>query len=143
MDVAILRDYTYVSRRVHMSRRTDKLSWTHHRLVAKLPPDKQRHWLELAANHPERISVKCLRKSISADRLVSMEELGTPTGDRAITTHIPPIHRLSQWWESSGGRDWLREQPVAELHAMLLDFKPLIDIVKALKSEFEMRPEGR
>jgi hypothetical protein len=142
LDVAILRDYAYVSRHVHMSRRTDKLSWTHHRLVAKLPPEKQRHWLELAAKHPERISVKRLRKSINADRLVSIEELTTLPGNRAIITHIPPINRLGQWWNSSGGRDWLRSQSNAELHAMLLDFKPIVDIVKALKSEFEMRPKG-
>ena len=54
-----------------------------------------------------------------------------------------PISNLCLWWRENGGRDWLREHSAAELHAMLLDFKPLIDIVKALKSEFEMRPEGR
>ena len=96
----------------------------------------------MAAKHPERISVKRLRKSINADRLVSIEELTTLPGNRAIITHIPPINRLGQWWNSSGGRDWLRSQSNAELHAMLLDFKPIVDIVKALKSEFEMRPEG-
>ena len=140
LDVALLRDYAYVSRRVHLSRRTDKLSWTHHRLVAKLPPEKQKYWLELAANHAEHISVKRLRKSICADRLVSLEELKMPAGDRAIITHIPPINRLTLWWEDAGGRDWLRTRSKAQLRNMLVDFKPAIDIVNALHSEFEMRP---
>lgn len=140
MDAPLLRDYAYVSRHVHLSRRTDKLSWTHHRLVAKLPPEKQKYWLELAANHAEHISVKRLRKSICVDRLVSLEELKTPAGDRAIITHIPPINRLTLWWEDAGGRDWLRTRSKVQLRNMLVDFKPAIDIVNALHSEFEMRP---
>lgn len=44
-----------VSRKVNLSLRNDILSWGHHRAVAKLSAEKQKHWIDLAANHPERI----------------------------------------------------------------------------------------
>jgi hypothetical protein len=43
-----LKDYAWVAGNVHISVRTEGLSWSHHREVAKLPPDKQAEWLALA-----------------------------------------------------------------------------------------------
>lgn len=141
IDVAILRNYAYVSRKVTLSLRNDKVSWEHHRAVAKLPAEKQKHWIDLAANQTERISYRRLRTSINADRLVSVEELTTPPCDRAIITHIPPINRLTLWWEETGGRDWLRTRSKPQLRNMLVDFGKVIEIIKALQSEYQMRPD--
>ena len=143
LDYSTLRNYAYVSRRVTLSFRNDKVSWTHHRAVAKLPPAKQQHWIDLAANHEERITVRRLRTSINADRLVSVEELTTPPCDRAIITHIPPINRLTLWWRESGGRDWLRTRSKPQLRNMLVDFREVIDMVKAIQSEFQLRPDNQ
>lgn len=141
IDYATLRVYAYVSRKVNLLTRVNKLSWWHHRAVAKLPPEKQKHWIELTANHEERITVRRLLKSINADRLISVEELTTPPSDQGIITHIPPINRLSLWWREVGGRDWLRTRSKAQLRNMLVDFRDVIGIVKAIQSEFQMRPE--
>jgi hypothetical protein len=141
IDVAILRNYAYVSRKVTLSLRNDKVSWEHHRAVAKLPAEKQKHWIDLAANQTERISYRRLRTSINADRLVSVEELTTPSCDRAIITHIPPINRLTLWWEETGGRDWLRTRSKPQLRNMLVDFRRVIEIVKAIQDEFQIRPD--
>ena len=143
IDIAILRKYAYVSRNVNLSLRNDKLSWNHHRMVARLKPEKQQHWIDLAANHEERITVRRLRTSINADRLVSVEELTTPPCDRAIITHIPPINRLTLWWRESGGRDWLRTRSKPQLRNMLVDFREVIDMVKAIQSEFQLRPDDQ
>ena len=141
IDYAILRNYAYVSRKVTLSLRNDKVSWNHHRLVAKLPPEKQSHWIALVAENDERISCRRLRTSINADRLVSVEELTTPPCDRAIITHIPPINRLTLWWEETGGRDWLRTRSKPQLRNMLVDFRRVIEIVKAIQDEFQIRPD--
>lgn len=58
-----LRDYEYVSRSVKSAVRTALLSWSHHRVVADLPPDKQRRWLEQAAIN--KWSVATLRQKMS------------------------------------------------------------------------------
>jgi hypothetical protein len=74
--------------------------------------------------------------------LVSVEELTTPP-DQVIITHIPPINRLTLWWEDAGGRDWLRTRSKAQLRNMLVDFSKVIDIIKALQSEYQMRPDDK
>ena len=43
-----LADYSWVARKVEFSLRNENLSWTHHRHVAKLDPDKQEYWLNRA-----------------------------------------------------------------------------------------------
>ena len=143
IDYAHLRNYAYVSRRVPLSLRNDRLSWDHHRAVAKLPPEHQGKWLDLACQPGDYVSSRRLRASINADRLVSVEELVTPPGDQAIITHIPPINRLVLWWRETGGRDWLRTRSKAQLRNMLVDFRDVIDIVKALQSEFQLRPDDQ
>jgi hypothetical protein len=142
IDYALLRVYAHVSRRVNLLSRNNKLSWTHHRAVAKLPPEKQKHWLDIAAESEERVTTRRLRTSINAGRLVSVEELTTPP-DQVIITHIPPINRLTLWWEDAGGRDWLRTRSKAQLRNMLVDFSKVIDIIKALQSEYQMRPDDQ
>lgn len=139
IDYAILRNYAHVSRKVNLSLRNDKLSWNHHRMVARLNPEKQQHWINLAANSQDRITVRRLRASINADRLVSVEELTTPPSDHGILTHIPSINRLCLWWRESGGRDWLRSRSKEQLRNMLADFKPLLDILQIIQSETELR----
>lgn len=68
-DVATLRDCAYVSSHVRMSIRIDKLSWTHHRLIAALPEDEQRQWLKWAASQPKRPSVAALRAALQGVEL--------------------------------------------------------------------------
>ena len=45
-----------------LSQRCDNLSWTHHREVAALKPEKQTHWLERAKK--DSLSVRDLRQLI-------------------------------------------------------------------------------
>lgn len=45
-----LRDYAYVAANVAPKNRRPELTFSHHRLVASLEPDKQRHWLAAAVD---------------------------------------------------------------------------------------------
>lgn len=57
-----LKDYAYVARNVEMSVRTDQLSFGHHKLVAAMPVDEQRAWLDWALS--QNASISQLRKKI-------------------------------------------------------------------------------
>lgn len=57
-----LRDYAYVARNVELSIRNRQLSFAHHRLVAALPPEYQKEWLDYAAE--ENMSVGQMRNAM-------------------------------------------------------------------------------
>jgi len=58
-DVASLRNMAWVAAQFDLSLRSDKLSWSHHVLLAPLSVEEQRHWIEKTAG--ERLSVADLR----------------------------------------------------------------------------------
>jgi hypothetical protein len=58
-DVASLRNMAWVASQFDLSLRSDKLSWSHHVLLAPLERDEQARWIERAAE--ERLSVADLR----------------------------------------------------------------------------------
>jgi hypothetical protein len=66
-DVASLRNMAWVASQFDLSLRSDKLSWSHHVLLAPLEVEEQRSWLERA--HGERLSVADLRVELRARRL--------------------------------------------------------------------------
>lgn len=63
-DVASLRNMAWVASQFDLSLRSDKLTWSHHVLLAPLESDEQRHWLERASE--ERLSVADLRLELRA-----------------------------------------------------------------------------
>jgi hypothetical protein len=65
-DVASLRNMAWVASRFDLSLRNDKLTWSHHVLLAPLDADAQREWLRRASE--ERLSVADLRLELRALR---------------------------------------------------------------------------
>jgi hypothetical protein len=65
-DVASLRNMAWVASRFDLSLRNDKLTWSHHVLLAPLEADKQKFWLNHACE--ERLSVADLRFELRAER---------------------------------------------------------------------------
>ncbi len=65
-DVASLRNMAWVASRFDVSLRNDKLTWSHHVLLAPLDADAQREWLERASE--QRLSVADLRLELRALR---------------------------------------------------------------------------
>lgn len=65
-DVASLRNMAWVASRFNSSQRSDKLTWSHHVLLAPLEQDEQVYWLERAVE--ERLSVADLRQELRSLR---------------------------------------------------------------------------
>jgi hypothetical protein len=65
-DPKSLRNMRYVASRFDLSLRKDKLTWSHHALLASLERDEQRGWLERAIR--DRLSVEDLRIELRAAR---------------------------------------------------------------------------
>lgn len=65
-DVASLRNMAWVASRFDLSLRNEKLSWSHHVLLAPLDVETQRDWLARACE--ERLSVADLRLELRAAR---------------------------------------------------------------------------
>lgn len=65
-DVASLRNMAWVASRFDLSLRSDKLTWSHHVLLAPLEPEEQARWLDRALR--ERLSVADLRLELRAAR---------------------------------------------------------------------------
>ena len=83
-DVASLRNMAWVASRFDVSLRSDKLTWSHHVLLAPLEPDQQRYWLGRATE--EGFSVADLRVALRAVRDVDDRE---PLDDAQATTTGP------------------------------------------------------
>ena len=73
LDGKTLRNLVYVASRFDLSRRRDKLTWSHHAEVAAIEPSNQDHWLDRSIQ--DRLSVADLRLELrSALRSASMSQ---------------------------------------------------------------------
>jgi hypothetical protein len=95
VDKTTLYNYAYVARRVAHDRRTTALSWDHHRIMAKLAPEEQSRWIELATG--EKISTRRLRASVNAGRVVSTDEIRQMAGKDSHDNYVPHLNRLVAW----------------------------------------------
>jgi hypothetical protein len=135
LDRTTLHNYAYVARRLVSSLRNELLSWEHHRVVAKLPPADQGRWLEIAGEHQQNgspISTRRLRRSISAGRLLSTDELSVPENDRGIENHIPFVNRLVAWWSRMRDSGWRDEATEEQRAAVKRDLEPVLKIYREL-----------
>jgi N6-adenosine-specific RNA methylase IME4 len=87
MEVRTLREYKMVSENIKSGARAPELSYTHHREVASLPPEKQTEFLNRAVE--ENLSVRELRSEIrKAD--VEFKKTEPLTGKYRIVYADPP-----------------------------------------------------
>lgn len=97
-DVASLRNMAWVAAQFDPSLRSDKLSWSHHVLLAPLPEDEQRRWITRAVE--QRLSVADLRLELRARRHRDLEEerestaVGIPQEGVGVCPHCG--HALSE-----------------------------------------------
>lgn len=75
-DTQTLMNMVYVASHFPISRRRERLSWSHHETLASLASDEQDYWLDQAARH--RWSVADLRAML---RLSRKERQDHPGGD--------------------------------------------------------------
>ena len=132
LDHTTLATYAYVARRVPHSLRHEKLSWEHHKVVAKLEHDGQSRWLRIAGSGKEVVSTRRLRKSISAGRLLKPADMKLDPADRGIPNHIPPLNRLCAWWSNIEKEQWLQRATPQQRAALKRDLLPIVKIYEQL-----------
>ena len=135
LDAAAITAYIYVARNVPHRLRSERISWEHHRAVAKLPCHEQQRWIQLAESHldgGETISTRRLRKSIIVGRLLTPEELIPDASDRGIENHIPFVNRLCAWWLGVRERKWLATATREQRETVKRDLKRVVDIYNQL-----------
>jgi hypothetical protein len=134
LDRSTLITYAYVARRVPASLRNEALSWEHHKAVAKLEARAQTRWLKTALNGDPSgvVSTRRLRKSITADRLLSLAEMQIAPSERGRPNHIPFVNRLCAWWETLQQDRWLTRATPAQRAALKRDLLPLVQIYQQL-----------
>jgi hypothetical protein len=124
-----LRNYASVARRVSYSFRVPGLGFEHHSAVARLESHAQKYWLGLAKEH--NLSVRRLRKSIQAGRLVSEEELEDGT-DTTPLNHVTLINRLVRWWTSETCKVPLEQWNEEWRMKLKRDFEQIMEIYRQL-----------
>jgi hypothetical protein len=135
LDRGTLCNYASVSRSVPRSLRNEHLSWEHHRAVARLDPDAQRHWIDVTIAENDagrRMSSRRLRRSIEAGRIVTVAELRPVAADTGILNHIPFVNRLVGWWARMRDSNWLKTASADKRAALKRDLQPIIEIYEQL-----------
>jgi len=143
IDLATLKTYVHVSRRVPLLLRNNILSWEHHKAVAKLKGADLTHWLETAEEGDKhgQLSARRLRASITAGRILTPDELSVPPSEQGVSNHIPSINRLAAWWQQAGGAKWLGTRSPEQIEALLRDFQPVAQILDALHDRLSRLPK--
>ena len=135
MDVTTLQNYAYVSRNVPYSVRSERLSWEHHRLMAKLPEDELPGWIDACVAEEEagrRMSTRRLRKSLNLGRVATGKDLEPEAADRGVENHIPFVNRLVVWWKGMQRDRFLATATPDQRAALKRDLEPVVAIYRQL-----------
>ena len=135
LDRSTLQNYAYVSRSIPYSVRTERLSWEHHRLMAKLPEPEQERWIGICIDEDEagrRISTRRLRKSLSLGRVATPKDLEPDAADKGIENHIPFVNRLVGWWRRMQDDRFLDKATREQREALKRDLEPVVSIYDQL-----------
>ena len=135
LDLSTLQNYAYVSRNIPFSLRTERLSWEHHRLVAKLPEVEQQEWIDACLAEEDagqRMSTRRLRKSLNLGRIATQKDLEPDDSDKGIENHIPFVNRLVVWWKRMQADRFLAEASDEQRAAIKRDLEPVITIYNQL-----------
>lgn len=135
LDVSTLQNYAYVSRSIPYSLRTERLSWEHHRIVAKLPEAEQQQWIDTCLaeeNAGRRMSTRRLRKSLNLGRVATDADLEPDPADKGIENHVPFVNRLVVWWKRMQANQFLSNATDEQRAAVKRDLEPLISIYEQL-----------
>ena len=135
LDLSTLQNYAYVSRNMPFSLRSERLSWEHHRLVAKLPETEQQEWIEACLAEEDagrRMSTRRLRKSLNLGRIATQNDLEPDDSDKGIENHIPFVNRLVVWWKRMQADRFLAEASDEQRAAIKRDLEPVITIYNQL-----------
>ena len=135
LDLSTLQNYAYVSRSIPYSLRSERLSWEHHRLLAKLPDGDIQDWIATCVAEDDagrRMSTRRLRKSLSLGRVATDADLEPDPADKGIENHIPFVNRLALWWRHMQEKRFLAGATYEQRQALKRDLEPVVNIYNQL-----------
>jgi hypothetical protein len=135
LDLSTLQNYAYVSRSIPYSVRSERLSWEHHRLLAKLPDADMQNWIktcEAEEDAGRRMSTRRLRKSLALGRVATAADLQPDDADDGQENHIPLVNRFCGWWRRLQTSRFLATATREQRAAMKRDLEPIINIYNQL-----------
>lgn len=135
LDRSTLQNYAYVSRSIPYSVRSERLSWEHHRLLAKLPEAEIGDWIakcEAEENAGRRMSTRRLRKSLALGRVATTADMEPDESDKGVDNHIPFVNRLALWWRKRQEDKFLTRATREQRLALKRDLQPVVDIYNQL-----------
>lgn len=131
LDYGTLANFAYVAKRVHFSLRNEKLDWNHHAVVAKVKTSEdQSKWLSIAED--EKMSVRRLRRSVAANRIVSVKEMREDKSDTGTSTYMTWLNKLSQWWRQRTQADPVTNWDEVDRARLKRDLEPIVRIYELL-----------
>ena len=78
-------------------------------------------------------SIHALRKSITAGRLLTSEEMMIDPADRGRLNHIPFLNRLNAWWVQMKANGWLKRATREQKETLVRDLNVITRIIQELK----------
>ena len=135
LDLSTLQNYAYVSRSIPYSMRSERLSWEHHRLLAKLPDGDKQDWIDTCVAESDagrRMSTRRLRKSLSLGRVATDADLEPDPADKGVENHIPFVNRLALWWRHMQEKRFLAGATYEQRQALKRDLEPVVNIYNQL-----------
>lgn len=78
------------------------------------------------------MSVRRLRRSIEAGRVLDVDELRPDAIDRGLSNHIPFVNGLVGWWTRMTKADWLKTASAEKRAALKREPQPIINIANEL-----------
>jgi hypothetical protein len=135
LDRSTLQNYAYVSRSIPYPLRSERLSWEHHRLLAKLPEADIAGWIarcEAEEDAGRKMSTRRLRKSLALGRVATAADMEPDESDKGIDNHIPFVNRLALWWRRRQEEKFLATATREQRAALKRDLQPVVDIYNQL-----------
>ena len=146
LDLSTLQNYAYVSRSIPYSMRSERLSWEHHRLLAKLPDNDIQDWIDTCVAEEDagrRMSTRRLRKSLNLGRVATDADLEPDDADRGIENHLTYVTRLAIWWKRMKKVDFLTTSTREQRDTMLRDFAPITALINEITHSIQEEDNPR
>jgi hypothetical protein len=102
-DYGTLRNAAYIAASVEVSRRRDKLSWSHHSEVAHLDPQEQSRWLHEAEKN--NLTRQLFRASIKAGKVLTEDDYEKSLSKDKRTLSVEQIALSFRLWLNHSNHD--------------------------------------
>lgn len=129
LEYQTLRHASSIARKIDLCLRRHNLTYDHHKMIAPLPPDEQKQWLDLAEK--EGMSSRRLRKSLLLGRPATDEDMEAGK-DCGIENVHPYVNGVCGFWRKLNDSGWVKRAGIEKLRAFKRDLQPVVDIYEQL-----------